>query len=127
MRGGVDWASIASKGANLAQKGFAMADDAGIEIPDNLTAPATVPPGMMTGLQTAMESAPAVPQAGLVDLAKTMTREDVEKVQRLADADAANRAAGGPGVLPGGRRTRGKPRRKTSKRKSKKRSTRRKH
>lgn len=109
---GRGFGDMLSKGANLAKKGFAAADDAGLDLDgsDNplagLSTPATAPPGLMSGIQSAMNAAPSDPQAGLVDLAKTMSRDDVDKVQRLAAADAENRAAGGPGVLPGGRRTR---------------------
>ncbi len=90
----------------------------------NVTDPAAGQPGVMAGIQAAMGTAPAASQAGLIDLATNLSPQQVKNVTDLLSADTANRAAGGPGLgIVGGRRTRSKPRRKTSKRKSKKRKT----
>ena len=107
-----------AKGANLAKQGLAAADDAGFS-PDDFTsamkqaaAPTTAPPGIMAALS---QAAPGTPQqTRLVDNARQLTPQQVKNAVDLADADARNRAAGGPGLFQGGRTGRKKTRRSRS-------------
>ena len=100
---------------DIAKKGIAATKTSGLS-PDafqnamsSAAIPTAAPPGIMTSL-TNQASAPS--QMMLLNNAQKLTPQQVKNAVDLADADARNRAAGGPGLFQGG-----KPSRKTIRRK----------
>lgn len=112
-----------AKGANLAQKGFDKADDLGFSVPDTFgsTVPSAAPPGLMNSIAQQVNAA-SPPKTALLDNARQLTSQQVQNAVNLADADARNRAAGGPGLFQGGkpRRTRRTRKRSSGSRRARK-------
>lgn len=100
---------------DIIKKGFADTNSSGFS-PDafqnamsSAATPTAAPPGIMASL-TKQASAPS--KMMLLTNAQKLTPQQVKNVVDLADADARNRSAGGPGLFQGG-----KPSRKTTRRK----------